>query len=81
MRNEIVVHIPLPFKLNTIDWCYIFIKNISKIAVNIPLNLHINGHADQSRRSPIDKSDDDGDDIDDDNLSDDDDKSAGLITK
>ena len=47
------------------------------VSVNTPLNLHINGHIEESRKSPTDKSDDDDDDgIDDDNLSDDD-KSTG----
>ena len=55
-------------------------KKLLTIAVNTPLNLHINGHAEESRKSPIDKSDDDDDDIDDDNLSDDDDRSAGTYT-
>lgn len=48
---------------------------------NTPLNLHVNGHAEDLRKSPNSRSDDpmsdDNNDIDDDNPSDDD-KSAGM---
>lgn len=47
---------------------------------NTPLNLHVNGHAEDLRKSPNSRSDDlmSDDDIDDDNPSDDD-KSAGML--
>lgn len=49
---------------------------------NTPLNLHVNGHAEDLRKSPNSRSDDpmsdDNNDIDDDNPSDDD-KSAGKL--